>query len=62
MNGKFYLNMRKTFSVEVTEHWNTLPREGTEFPLPRIFTNRLDTILCPGMTLLEQVGPDDHPV
>lgn len=32
MNGKFYLNMRKTFSVEVTEHWNTLPREGTEFP------------------------------
>lgn len=27
---KFHLNMKRHFTVRVTEHWNRLPREGCE--------------------------------
>ncbi|KAJ7399688.1 hypothetical protein BTVI_112602 [Pitangus sulphuratus] len=27
MHRKFHLNMRKNFTVRVTEHWNRLPRQ-----------------------------------
>lgn len=27
-HGKFYLHMRKKFTMTVTEHWNRLPRES----------------------------------
>jgi len=42
---KFHLNMRKNFTLRVTEHWNRLPREVVESPL-KIFKIRLDKVLC----------------
>jgi len=38
---KFHLNLRKFFTLRVTEHWNRLPREAVE-----IFKTRLDKVLC----------------
>ncbi|GAB0178787.1 hypothetical protein GRJ2_000344000 [Grus japonensis] len=43
---KFHLNMRKNFTVRVTEHWNRLPREAVESPSLEIFKTHLDVILC----------------
>ncbi|GAB0208966.1 hypothetical protein GRJ2_003362300 [Grus japonensis] len=44
---KFHLNMRKYFfTLRVTEHWNSLPREVVESPSLEIFKTRLDAILC----------------
>ncbi|TRZ22340.1 hypothetical protein HGM15179_004758 [Zosterops borbonicus] len=43
---KFQLNMRKNFfTVQVTVHWNRLPREAVESPSLEILRNCLHTIL-----------------
>jgi len=42
---KFHTNMRKNFTVRVTEHWNWLPREVVGSPL-EIFKTHLDGCLC----------------
>ena len=34
---KFHRNMRKIFTLRVTEHWNRLPREAVESPSMEIF-------------------------
>lgn len=51
MLKKFYLKMRKNFTVWLTQHWNRLPTEIVE-----VLKNCLDTILClcSTMTLLKQ--------
>ena len=43
---KFYTNMRKNFTVRITEHWNRLPREIVESPSTEIFKTCLDTYPC----------------
>jgi len=44
---KFHLNMRKNFfTLRMTEHWNSLPREAVDSPSLEIFKTRLDTVLC----------------
>ena len=43
---KFHLNIRKNFSVTVTEYWNRLPSDVVESPSLEIFKTRLDMILC----------------
>jgi len=43
---KFHLNMRKNFTLRVTEHWNRLPREVVNSPSLEIFKTRLDKVLC----------------
>ncbi|KAJ7405117.1 hypothetical protein WISP_141788 [Willisornis vidua] len=56
---KFHLNSRNNLSaVQMTEHWNRLPREVVECPSPDIFKNCLDAIcaMCSRMTLIEQGG------
>ena len=43
---RFPLNTRKHFfTVRVTEHWHSLPREIVESPSLEIFKSRLDVIL-----------------
>jgi len=42
----FQLNMRKNFTLRVTEHWIRLPREVVESPSLEIFKTRLDKVLC----------------
>lgn len=43
---KGHLNIRnKAFTVQVTVHWNRLPREVVEFHSLEIFKNSLGTIL-----------------
>ncbi|RMC17332.1 hypothetical protein DUI87_05913 [Hirundo rustica rustica] len=47
MHRKFHLNMRKNFfTVQVTEHWDRLPRDTVESPSLGVFMNCLDAILC----------------
>ncbi|KAJ7399055.1 hypothetical protein BTVI_118485 [Pitangus sulphuratus] len=48
MHRKFHVNMRKNFfTVQVTVHWNRLPREVAESPSLEIFQNSLDeTVPC----------------
>jgi len=44
---KFRLNMRNNFfTLRVTEHWNTLPKEVVDSPSLKIFKIRLDKVLC----------------
>ena len=44
---KFRMNVQKNFfTVRVTEHWNSLPREVVESPSLEIFRTRLDAELC----------------
>jgi len=43
----FCLNMRKNFfTLQVTEHWNRLPREIVESLSLEIFRTLLDVVLC----------------
>uniref|UniRef100_A0A8B9BLT9 Forkhead box protein G1 n=1 Tax=Anser brachyrhynchus TaxID=132585 RepID=A0A8B9BLT9_9AVES len=42
---KFHTNMRKNFTVRVTEHWNRLPRELLESPSLEIFKAHLGAYL-----------------
>ncbi|KAJ7396463.1 hypothetical protein BTVI_145367 [Pitangus sulphuratus] len=47
IHSKFHLNMRKNFfTMQVTVHWNSLPRDTGELPSLEIFKNPLDTNLC----------------
>ncbi|KFQ15075.1 hypothetical protein N330_00957, partial [Leptosomus discolor] len=43
---KFRLNMRKDFTLRVTEHWNRLPREALDPPSLETFKPHLDAVLC----------------
>lgn len=45
MHRKFHLNMRKNFTVKVTEHCNRLPRVVVELSSLEISKSHLDTIL-----------------
>ncbi|KAJ7424169.1 hypothetical protein BTVI_07460 [Pitangus sulphuratus] len=40
------LNIKKNFTVQVTEHWSRLAREVVESPSLEVFKNHLDVILC----------------
>ena len=42
---KFHTNMRKKFTVRVTEHWNRLPREVVESPSLEIFKAHMDAYM-----------------
>jgi len=56
---KFQLNMRKNFfTLRMAEPWNRLPREVVDSPSLKIFTTRLDLVLCSllWVTLLWQGG------
>jgi len=54
----FHLNMRKNFSLRVTEPWHRLPREVVESASLEIFKTRLDKVLCSllWVTLVRQEG------
>lgn len=57
MHRKFHLNMRKNFTVKVTEHCNRLPRVVVQSSSLEISKSHLDTILrISGMTLFEKGG------
>ena len=43
---KFHTNMRKNFTLRVTEHWHRLPREVVESPSMEIVRTHLDANLC----------------
>ncbi|KAK4830265.1 hypothetical protein QYF61_009358 [Mycteria americana] len=62
-HSRFPLNIRKHFfTVRVTEHWHSLPREVVESLPLEIFKSCLDVVLGNWLqvALLEQgVGPDD---
>ncbi|GAB0184879.1 hypothetical protein GRJ2_000953200 [Grus japonensis] len=45
-HGKFCLNVKKNFTLRVTEHWNRLHREAVESPSLEIFKTHLDMLLC----------------
>jgi len=42
---KFQLNLRKNFTLRVTEHWNRLPREVVDSASLEIFKTHLDKVL-----------------
>jgi len=42
---KFHTNVRKIFTIKVTEHWNRLPREVVGCPSIDIFKTYLDAYL-----------------
>jgi len=43
---KFYLNMRKNFTLSVAEHWNRLSRGVVDSPSLETFKIHLDAFLC----------------
>jgi len=57
-HGKFRLNMRKNFTLRVTEQWNRLPREVVESCSLEILKTCLEEVLCSllWVTLLWQGG------
>lgn len=48
--SEFHLNMRKNFTMQMTEHWHGWPRQIVEYPSLEIFNNCLNAILCSRMT------------
>lgn len=40
------MNMRKTLTVRVTEHWNRLPKETVKSSSLEAFKPHLDAFLC----------------
>lgn len=55
------MNVRKNFTVRVSEHWHRLPREVVKSPSQEIFKTRLDTNPCNFLkgTALWKVGLED---
>jgi len=43
---RFHLDMRKNFTLRLTEYWNRLPRGVVESPSLGILKTRLDEVLC----------------
>ncbi|KAJ7395324.1 hypothetical protein BTVI_155991 [Pitangus sulphuratus] len=46
VHGKFHMNMKNFLPVQVTVHWDKLPKEAVESPSPEIVKKHLDTVLC----------------
>lgn len=42
---RFFLNIRKHFTLWRMEHWNMLPREAEEYPSLEIFKSCMDMVL-----------------
>jgi len=43
--GRFRLDIRKSFTIRVVGHWHSLPREAVDAPSLETFKVRLDSTL-----------------